>query len=80
MFSSGILDWDLDSSFTKSFQMDNISSSFVHWYFVVLKNVEYFWIDIKSETCIISLYSINWCLEKSNSNAKLIFKSQIIIF
>lgn len=80
VFGSGILDWDFDGSFAKSFQVHNISCGFEYGDFVIFKHIENSGIHIYSQAWIISTKSVNKCLEVTNRYSKLLLKSIVIIF
>lgn len=79
MFSSGILDWHLYSSFTESLQMDDIAASLEYRDLVVLEYVKDFGINVDSKARVFSFKPGDQTLEDSNCNTELFFESSVVL-
>ena len=80
VLSPGILDWDLNSSFAESFQMDYISSCLVNLNLLVSKDFENFGVSIDPDVWMFMFNLFKLGLEDSNSDSKLISESIVIFF
>lgn len=80
MFSSGILNWDFNSSFTESFKMNDISSKFENGKSLFSQHLEESGIDVDSDTGVIFLDLFDLVLIDTDGGLELFSESVVVIF